>query len=274
MRLSVSNIAWETHDDTAVAALLRSCGVDAIDLAPSKYFSITTELRDGEILKVRDWWAQQGMEVIGMQSLLFGTQGLNLFDSEDSRQRMLAHLETVCRIGAVLGATRLTFGSPKNRDRTGLSDAQAHDVALAFFGRLAHMAAQWGVVMCLEPTPACYNGNFMTNTADTLAVVKAVNHSALRLQLDVGAMVINSEPPNEISRFANWIGHIHVSEPGLSPLGTHPDMNHAAYAQSLSQCQKTGIISLEMLTGQQALPLQALQSAIKLAKNSYIAPYQ
>ena len=46
---------------------------------------------------------------------------------------MLEHLRAVCRIGAGLGATRLVFGSPKNRDRSGLSDAWHSSRRLAFF---------------------------------------------------------------------------------------------------------------------------------------------
>jgi hypothetical protein len=52
-----------------------------------------------------------------MQALLFGTTGLNVFGDNKSQEAMLEHLRAVCRIGAGLGATKLVFGSPKNRDR-------------------------------------------------------------------------------------------------------------------------------------------------------------
>ena len=68
-----------------------------------------------------------------MQSLLFGTSGLNLFGTSEVQQAMLRHLTAICRIGAGLGATRLVFGSPKNRDRTGLTDKAALEIAVPFF---------------------------------------------------------------------------------------------------------------------------------------------
>lgn len=60
---------------------------------------------------------------------------------------MLEHLRAVCRIGAGLGATRLVFGSPKNRDRSGLSDAQALEQAVSFFRRLGNTAQEHGVIV-------------------------------------------------------------------------------------------------------------------------------
>lgn len=39
MRLAISNIAWEPAEDDAIASLLQRYGIDAIDIAPGKYFS-------------------------------------------------------------------------------------------------------------------------------------------------------------------------------------------------------------------------------------------
>jgi sugar phosphate isomerase/epimerase len=101
-----------------------------------------------------------------MQALLFGTRGLNLFGDAATRNAMLVHLDAVCRIGAGLGATRLVFGSPKNRDRTGLSDAQAETLAIDFFRRLGDIAGNHRVQVCLEPNPPCYGANFMITSAE------------------------------------------------------------------------------------------------------------
>ena len=38
MRLAISNIAWETTEDEVIAELLARFDVDAIDIAPGKYF--------------------------------------------------------------------------------------------------------------------------------------------------------------------------------------------------------------------------------------------
>ena len=106
-----------------------------MDFAPGKFFSDIENVTDEEILKVKNEWNHKGFSLVGMQSLLFGTSGLNLFDVS-TQTRMLEHLKKVCHIGSLTGATRLVFGSPKNRDRSSLDDSQTEDIALNFFFRL------------------------------------------------------------------------------------------------------------------------------------------
>lgn len=76
MRLGLTNLAWDPSQDEAVAGLLARLGVDAIDVAPSKYFADVSAVREAEVRQVRDWWSDRGIEITGMQSLLYGTQGL------------------------------------------------------------------------------------------------------------------------------------------------------------------------------------------------------
>lgn len=132
MRLAISNIAWDINEDEAVATLLQRFAVDAIDIAPGKYFPEPAKATNEDIAQVKDWWAERGIEITGMQALLFGTTGLNVFGSVESQAALLTHLAAICRIGAGLGATRVVFGSPKNRDRSGLNDQEALDVAIPF----------------------------------------------------------------------------------------------------------------------------------------------
>ena len=72
MRLAVSGIAWDVAEDEAVAALLRRHRVDAIDIAPGKYFPRPGDASEADIVAVRDWWRRHGVEITGMQALLFG----------------------------------------------------------------------------------------------------------------------------------------------------------------------------------------------------------
>ena len=269
MRLAISNIAWDVAEDEAVANLLLRSQVDAIDVAPGKYFPQPTQATEADIRGVRQWWRTHGIEITGMQSLLFGTTGLNLFGSPESQDAMLRHLDAVCRIGAGLGAPRLVFGSPKNRDRSGCTDAQAHDMAVDFFHRLGTIAARHGVWICLEPNPPCYGANFMTDSASTLRVVRSVDHPAIRMQCDTGAMAINGEDPAPtLTTCADWIGHVHASEPDLLPLGDGPT-DHAAMARALEDRLPQALVSIEML----ATPLEAhtisIARALQVAATHY-----
>lgn len=269
MRLAISNIAWDVPEDESVADLLKRYHVDAIDIAPGKYFSRPAQAENSEILRVKQWWASRGIEITGMQALLFGTKDLNLFGPPASQSAMLDHLDAVCRIGGILGATRLVFGSPKNRDRSGLSDAEAYARARAFFRELGDVAASRGVQICLEPNPPCYGANFMTTSAETAEVVRAVDHPAIRMQLDTGAVTINAEDPAVVvPQYADLIGHIHASEPNLVPLG-EGGTKHDKASDALSRHLPGAIVSIEMLATDREPHLVSIERALQVAHRDY-----
>ena len=270
MRLSISNIAWDPAEDELIASLLNECGVDGIDIAPGKYFSEPAKATDNEISIVKEWWSSQGIEVCGMQALLFGTSGLNLFGTAEVQNAMLKHLKAVCRIAGGLGGKRLVFGSPKNRDRTGLSDEHAIELAVPFFRSLGDIADEQGVIICLEPNPRCYGANFMTSSAETAAVVNQVAHPAIKMQLDTGASTINDEDIFEVLKsYGPLIGHVHASEPNLVPLGDGSTA-HGKASQALAQYLPKHVVTIEMV----ATSNEAHEIAIKRALNVAIAAYR
>jgi sugar phosphate isomerase/epimerase len=269
MRIAISNIAWDVSEDEQIAELLSKYQVDAIDIAPGKYFPDPAKATDADIAKIKAYWADKGIEITGMQSLLFGTQGLNVFGSGQSQREMLEHLGSVARIGAGLGATRLVFGSPKNRDRTGLSDEQALNIAKDFFTKLGNIAGDQGVIFSLEPNPTCYGANFMTTAQETYDAVSAINHPAIKMQLDTGAITINKEPMLEVLAYSlNQIGHVHISEPSLAVVGdSHAD--HASYAKAIKAYLSTPLVSIEMVATQDESHLISVERALAFVTQTY-----
>ncbi|MGV8894714.1 MAG: sugar phosphate isomerase/epimerase family protein [Burkholderiaceae bacterium] len=271
MRLAISNIAWDVSEDELIGQLLQRYDIDAIDVAPGKYFPDPANASDEDIARVRVWWAERGVEITGMQALLFGTTGLNVFGTVEVQDAMLRHLAAVCRIGAGLRAMRVVFGSPKNRDRSGLSDQEAMDVAVPFFRRLGDIAESYGVLICLEPNPPCYGANFMTTTLETALVVEQVAHRAIRMQFDTGALSINSEDAAAVLKnFAHLIGHIHASEPDLLPVGDG-GTDHGTVYEALAQHLPEYLVSIEMLATKNEPHPISIERALNVAIRSYRA---
>ena len=265
--LSVSNIAWAPDEEEAAAALLAERGIGCVDVAPGRYFSDPAAATDREIAGTRAWWEERGLSIVGMQSLLFGTQGLNLF--ADHSGVMFDRLGAVCRIGAGLGARALTFGSPRQRDRGDLSDADVQSIAVDFFGRLGDRAASEGVIVCLEPNAAVYGSNFMINNTDTAAMVRAVAHPAIALQLDIGNLTLNAEPAEAtIAAVAPLVGHVHLSEPMLRPLGDS-DAPHAEAAGAIHAHLPNRVMTIEMVRAEGEPALAAVARAITFARSTY-----
>ena len=272
MRLGISSIAWDVSEDEQVSLRLARLGIDAIDIAPGKYFPDPAAATVDQVAKVRSWWHERGIEITGMQSLLFGTTGLNLFGPAAVRERMLGPLSAVCRIGGLLGATRLVFGSPRNRDRSGLDDEESLTIAVDFFGRLGERAADHGVSVCLEPNPVAYGANFMTTSLEALDVVLATSHDRIRMQLDSGAIALNGEDvASVIERCGPWIGHIHASEPGLVPLGDG-GTDHAAVAGCLRRFLPDRLVMIEMVATREEAHLDSVSRAIECARRHYLGP--
>jgi sugar phosphate isomerase/epimerase len=271
MNIAISNIAWDVSEDAQVAYLLQRHGIDAIDIAPGKYFPNPKETKWHEIARVSEWWGERGVQIFGMQALMFGTSGLNLFGSADVQRDMLNHLDAVCRIGSGLGARRLVFGSPKNRDRSTVSEEQALDVALDFFRRLGDIASSHGVIVCLEPNPPCYGANFMTNSPETARIVSQVDHPGILMQLDTGAITVNGEDPDYVvGEYGQLIGHIHASEPDLVTLGDG-QTDHAKIACALNRVCPDRIVSIEMLPSKNEPHAVAIDRAVGVAIRHYRA---
>ncbi|OEF10158.1 sugar phosphate isomerase/epimerase family protein [Aliivibrio logei] len=267
--ISISNIAWDVAQDDDVAKVLNDYAVPYIDIAPPKYFDIPSQTEEKQILEIKHYWNSRGIEPIGMQALLFGTTGLNVFGSGKTQDLLLQHLTHICRIGSTLGAKKLVFGSPKNRDRSHLDDTQTLKISVDFFRRLGAIAESYGVVICLEPNPECYQANFMTNSVDTANIVRDVNHANIRMQLDIGAMNINNEDPSKIIKsVAPIIYHIHISEPQLAPLNKD-NHYHKKAAEAIQAYLPEIPMTIEMLTSNSNSSIQQIRNAIELIQQVY-----
>jgi sugar phosphate isomerase/epimerase len=268
--ISISNIAWDVSLDEIVSEILVDNGVSYIDIAPPKYFKEIKRTQDNEISKVKKYWVDKGITPLGMQSLLFGTHGLNVFGTPDVQKKLLEHLADICHIGNILGARKLVFGSPRNRDRSHLSDKEALNIACNFFNHLGDIARVNDVVICLEPNPECYNSNFMTSSIETVEMVGIINHSHIRMQLDIGAMDINNESPDEvIKHVAPWVQHIHISEPQLTPLSIN-NLFHRKASEAIHKYLPDMPMTIEMLTSSPSMTLTEIKESINLIKKVYL----
>lgn len=264
MALSISNIAWNPNLDRSVAELLCKHDVHCIDIAPGKYFNNLMEADTQEILSVKRFWNMRGISIIGMQSLFYGTKGFNIFG--ESYIVMLSYLDIICKTASILGARFLTFGSPKNRDRSGLSDSETLDKALSFFYMAGKIAQNHSVVLCLEPNPKEYGANFLTTTKETYNFVKMLNHPCIKLQLDVGALILNDEKNTVIDICSDMIGHVHISEPQLKPIGTNQD-EHLVFSPVIKKFKSNKTI--EMLTADTKDPLKDIEKSLVFVKELY-----
>ncbi len=263
---AVSCIAWDPSENLKAAALLRKHGANALEGAPGLFSCPLEAVSTKQLQDEKHFWEEQGLPLQAMQALLFGRPELVLFGSEKERDALAAHLRTVFRVAQGLGVQTLIFGSPKNRQRNGLSEKDAFDIAANFFFQRAVEAYEYGCVLCLEANAAAYQCDFMTTHEAVTTLVRTVNHRGFGLQIDTGVMQMNAETPKELA--AQWDAahiipqHIHFSMPFLEPLDTQAKNLFETMKTLLCQRGYTGIFSIEMKkTG---AGLKALESALNI----------
>lgn len=109
----------------------------------------------------------------------------------------------------------------------------------------------------------------MIDSAETAFVVRQVNHPAIKMQLDTGAIIINKENINDIlQQDADIIGHIHLSEPDLAPLGCS-GANHTHFANALYHALPNSIATIEMLDPKNKHSLSSIEDALDFAISHY-----
>jgi sugar phosphate isomerase/epimerase len=269
VKLAVSNIAWEPGEDDAIAELLRREGVGGVEIAPTKWRERPLEASSADIDAYRRAWADRGLPIVSMQSLLFGRPDLQLFGDRSTRTATLDYLRRIIDLSAKLGARALVFGSPKNRIRGSLPMTEALDIACDVFRAVGDHARAHGVVFCIEANPPAYGCDFITTTAEAVAVCRAVDDAAVRINADLGGMTMSREDVGStLQAAAPFIGHFHASEPNLEQLGA--GAHHAAAATALHAIDYAGWASIEMrAAGGGAERIAAVERAVRRAKAAY-----
>jgi D-psicose/D-tagatose/L-ribulose 3-epimerase len=249
MRLAVSNIAWPAGADDDAARLLVAHGVAGVEVAPARVCERPWEAPAGLVAAYRGFWEDRGLPIVALQALLFGRPDLVLFGDAATRRRLSAHLAAIIDLAADLGATRLVFGSPKNRARGPLGRAAADTIAVPFFRALGRHARDRGVWLCIEPNPAAYGCDFLVDSREAIRFVERVDQDGLGVHLDAGGMMLSGESPAAIVAEAGprW-RHFHASEPHLAAVGDG-GVDHAAIAEALRAVGYAGHVSLEMIQG-------------------------
>lgn len=243
MKLAISNIAWKEHEDEEVYSLMKKHGFNGLEIAPTRFFyknpydDLVASSEKSVELK------QKGIDLVSIQSILFGKADLTLFDSEKSRCDLLAYLKKAVDFAESMGIPNIVFGNPKNRVIK--NSSTQYEIAIAFFKELASYAHQKGATIAIEPNPKEYNTNFLNTTKEALTFVEAVNTAGCSLQLDLSTMIINKEDFSVLDSAIPLASHIHISEPFLEAVGG-PRKEIAQLLEKVKLHQYRHWVSIEM----------------------------
>ena len=267
MKLSISNIAWNQHDDPEILAGLRERGVSGIEVAPTKIWPEWLNANPQQAAQYREKLSAEGFKIPAMQAILFGRPELQIFDQQ-THTLFFDHIKNLADIATALGAKVLVFGSPKNRIRGQLSTHEAMLRATDFFHTAAEICHARDCCLGLEHNPVEYGCDFITNVADAHELVHQVDHPGFRLHLDSAGIQMCGSSMEDVIRSAGEFAHFHISEPMLEPVSGGV-VDHRSAAATLKDIGYSGWVSIEMkmVTEKQTL-YQSIDKAVACYVNN------
>ena len=251
MKLAMSNIAWAYEDRLTAYALMRKYGFTGLEIAPGLMFPTqpdSTNPSDAALNTAIDEAASFGLHFVSMQSLHFGVEGASLFGDSAARDRFFGAIRNCLNLAERLELRHLVIGSPKARIiPENISQADAEQRAADWFCTFAHAEVGAGQILGVEPNPAAYGTNFLTDMKTAMDFVTACDHPKIGLNFDIGALKMNdqfSDIDTFATRGAAQISHAHVSEPFLKPVDATSGLAQSVGA--LARARFGGFTSIEM----------------------------
>lgn len=249
MILAMSNIAWAPDERIAAYGILAESGIAGLEIAPGLFFHTAADPFVPDASSAHTALAEAadaGLSLVSMQSLLFGVPGAALFEGSEPRAAFERAMRRAIALAGRFAIPNLVFGSPAQRrvpDHLPMAEALA--AAADLFHTLGEEAKAAGTVIAIEPNPAAYGTNFLTRLEDAAHFVGLVDHPAVTLNLDLGAMHMNGSFGDVLAlvpKLLPVISHVHVSEPQLAPAPAHPaglapilrDLAAHGYARAVS----------------------------------------
>lgn len=270
MKLAVSNIAWTKDEEAEVAGLLRDLGVKHIEVAPTKQWEDPTQASDEELAEYKAFWESYGLEIVAFQSMLFPRPDLKIFEDEANRQATAKYMQDFIGLAGKLDAQVMVFGSPKNRQKGGMDEAEANRIAKSFFGALGDTAQQHGVALCIEPNPTDYACDFVTTAQQGIDFVTAVNNSGFQLHLDIAGMTLaGDDVVASIQAAAPVLRHFHISSPMLEQVEDREDVHHREAAEALRSIGYDRFVSIEMRPAASGENAARVEKAVRFAQSVY-----
>lgn len=257
MKLAISNIAWDKHDDPEILSLLRENGIKGIEIAPTKVWPEWSNATQASANAYRKQLFNEGFEIPALQAIVYGKPKLQLFNFE-TKQAFIDHFKFVAELSSALGAKVLVFGAPKNRLRGQLSTSDAIKYAAEVMHTIGEICCEYDVCIGWEHNPVEYGCDFITNAADAKEFVELINSPGIQLHLDSGGIhMCGGNIENTIQTMAPFV-HYHISEPMLEPLA-NGIVDHKTALQTLQKINYTDWISIEMKPIKKTLLEQSIQ---------------
>lgn len=260
MKYSISNIAWGVENDGKMYRILKENGFDGVEIAPTRIFKNPYDRLEEAHQYMYMLKNKYGLDICSMQSIWYGVNQ-NIFGTDTDRKFLTEYTEKAILFAKAMNIKNIVFGCPKNRNMPRGADI---DIAKQFFRHLGDFAFQNETTLSIEPNPTIYNTNFLNYTKDACEFVRDINSPGLKVNIDMGTMIQNSENPHLVKTYKTVVNHIHISQPNLEMI--EPCTEYKTLKKVLGKIDYDGYISIEM---KNQGDLEKVIQAIKYVKGAF-----
>ena len=249
MKLAVCNELFGSMKFPRVCQILSENGFTGVEIAPFTLADDPGRISAAVLTETRAAMREFGITFAGFHWLLARPEGLH-FTSADPAVRKKAQelLKGLLRASGELGGGNLVFGSPKQREVSGISLDEGKKYFIEGLSQVADIALDSGSVICVEAL-AKSDTNLLNTLQEVESLVHSMGHPAIQGMFDFhncGDEVLAW--PELIRKYRGMIKHFHLNRED----GSHPAPDQAAAYQpawdALKDIGFTGWVSLEIFT--------------------------
>ncbi|HCS39552.1 MAG TPA: endonuclease [Anaerolineaceae bacterium] len=234
MKLSISNIAWDSEYDNEMYSYISNHGFTGVEIAPTRIFSDKPYDHLNEAQEFARRLANQySLTIPSIQSIWYGRTE-SMFGTETEKQSLIDYTKQAVLFAAAMDCKNIVFGCPRNRNIPGKEHLPA---AIDFFNEIGNFAASNGTIMAIEPNPPYYNTNFINTTSEAFDLCRKINNPGIRVNVDLGTLIHYQESLDFINSEIDIVNHIHISEPMLAVIeqrDIHRDLKKLNYSRWFS----------------------------------------
>jgi sugar phosphate isomerase/epimerase len=246
LKFAICNELFEGWPWERVCEYTQSLGYEGLEVAPFTLADSAEQVSPQRRAELRRSAESRGVEVIGLHWLLVKPPGLYITHPDAAvRRRTADYFRQLVDLCADLGGKVMVIGSPKQRNlMPGVTKQQALAYAREVFQPSLDPAARRGVTLAFEPLgPA--ETDFVNTVAEAIDLVKQINHSSFRINLDVKAMSSEPRPIADVIRSAKgYVAHVQVNDPNLLGPGMG-DVRYEPIVAALRDIGYDGWLSVE-----------------------------
>jgi D-psicose/D-tagatose/L-ribulose 3-epimerase len=242
MKLGLINSAWaQAGKDTAHGIrLTREIGFDTIDI-----FADPLDLDIKERRLIKQECDRVGLPIISIACVAVGLIDFNPSVQRFHLQRCRAYLDLAFEYQA---RNLLLVLGEYIWDRQVIPPAEQWQAGARNVRELGKYAADLGLQIALELEP--FKLSLVNNVDSMVRFLDAVNHSAVKANIDVSHLQLSGTAPEELRRLRGKAIHVHLSDCDGKVHGDLPPgrgvVNFAPYLREIKELDIDGAVSIEL----------------------------